>query len=261
MRSLCSRTPLPLVTLARSASEGRRKTRIPSLALRVGVGFEMKPGVRSCWIALLALAMLIGPFSSAAVAHKLVVFATVNGKTLEGEAYFHGGAAVHNAKVTIVGPQERVLGETTTDDEGLFTFDVVWRCEHTLIVDAGEGHDGRYAVPIDELPDDLPLPNGQGSPTAEAGNAEPPPVEEPDLGSTPEPSLQGPALPSDAEDLGAQIKALSKQIAGMRKDLDRYRNQRGLQDVLGGIGYILGIMGLVFYFLGVRRKEKSRSDR
>ena len=49
---------------------------------------------------------------------------------------------------------------------------------------------------------------------------------------------------------------MARQLAGLRADLDRYKNELRLRDVLGGVGYILGIMGIVFYFLGVRRKEK-----
>ena len=30
-----------------------------------------------------------------------------------------------------------------------------------------------------------------------------------------------------------------------------------LQDIVGGVGYILGITGMLFYFLGIRRKETS----
>ena len=158
-----------------------------------------------------------------ALAHKIDVFATVEGETIQGEAYYHGGDPARAAKVTVMGPDENVLGETTTDDEGRFTFPVRLRVNHTLIVDAGEGHGGEYTVPAGEF----------------AGEA-----------------ARG--TPRD-DDLQVRIDALEKQVAALRKDLDRFSNELRLQDILGGLGYILGIMGLVFYFLGVRRKEETQA--
>jgi nickel transport protein len=46
-------------------------------------------------------------------------------------------------------------------------------------------------------------------------------------------------------------------LAELRKEVARYENKVRLHDVLGGIGCILGFMGLAFYFLGVRRREKA----
>ena len=51
-----------------------------------------------------------------AVAHKVVVFATVDAETIRGEAYFRGGDPVRSAEVTLVGPDRTPLGETTTDE-------------------------------------------------------------------------------------------------------------------------------------------------
>jgi len=60
-----------------------------------------------------------------------------------------------------------------------------------------------------------------------------------------------------AGDLAAQVAALQGQLAELRIAQDRHENKVRLHDVLGGIGYILGLMGLAFYFLGVRRKGKA----
>jgi nickel transport protein len=206
-------------------------------------------------------------------AHKVVVFATCTGKTIDGEVYFQGGAAARNVRVTLVGPEDQVLGETTTDDEGRFTFPVRFRCDHKLLADAGEGHAAEYTVPADELPDGLP-PLGGSEPAVGAGPEETESTAVPDNdakrpappgGSDREPvspaphgeaAHQRPVAPPDQPDLRAEIRAIGKQLAALRSDLDRYNNELHLRDVLGGLGYIVGIMGVVFYFLGVRRKEK-----
>jgi hypothetical protein len=40
----------------------------------------------------------------------------------------------------------------------------------------------------------------------------------------------------------------------LRRQLDRYEHTLRLRDVLGGIGYIFGIMGLLFFVLGRRSR-------
>jgi nickel transport protein len=195
-------------------------------------------------IALSIIALLVAlSATTPALAHKVVVFATVDADTIQGEAYFRGGDPLRAAKVTVVGPDRNPLGETVTDEEGRFTFPVRSRMSHTLIVDAGEGHGQEYTIPVDELPGNLPNDPSASQP------ANPDPTTTRDL----KPEL-APA-PVEKKSLGAQVDADGKQVAALRKDLDHYKNERRLQDVLGGVGYILGLMGLAFYFLGVRRKE------
>lgn len=217
---------------------------------------------RSLRIQLLILVLLSAIWhATPAVAHKVVVFATAEGKTIEGEVYFRGGIPARQVKVTAVGPQGELLGKTTTDEEGKFSLAVRFRCDHRLIADAGEGHGAEYTVAGEQLPDDLPSLGSPGQPsTGQAGKTETPSTVNQNQGSAPAESAQIPIAIAGNQDLRAGIQALGKQIAALRRDLDKYNNQLRLQDILGGIGYILGIMGLVFYFLGVRRKEKKSAS-
>jgi nickel transport protein len=230
----------------------------------------------------LALLVVLGVawFAEPAFAHKVVVFGTGQGKAIEGEVYFHGGAPGRNVKVSLVDPDGRTVGVTTTDDEGRFRFPVQFRCDYKLIADAGEGHGAEYTVPADELPESLPPPGepggspGGGAAEAKAATAA---GHEQDAAS---PSLPGeevsppssgketaqsepnqtPIAGIDYGDLKAEIRALGKQLAALRSDLNKYENQTRFHDVLGSLGYIFGIMGVAFYFLGVRRKEKRAAE-
>ena len=210
-----------------------------------------------------------------ALAHKMVVFATGVGKSIEGEVYFHGGEAAQNVKVTLVGPSEQVLGETTTDPEGKFCFPVRFCCDYRVIADAGAGHGAEYTVPAEELAADLPPPGEtDGTAIPADADANTTPALAPEQGAirpvgdgaahaaetgdeTPQPtSRPKPVAGSARERRGGEIEAVARQVAALRSDLEKYKNEIRLRDVLGGIGYILGIMGTAFYFLGVRRKEK-----
>ncbi|NLF70513.1 MAG: cobalt transporter CbiM [Candidatus Anammoximicrobium sp.] len=208
---------------------------------------------------LLFLAILLAVCGQAtpAWAHKMFVFATVRGDVIEGEAYYHGGGSAAGAKITILDPGGKRLGETVTDQDGKFTFRPQVRCDHKLVADAGLGHGAEYVVQAGELPETLgpspvqePVHSHPDSPDEAKPEASVDPHVHPHDHSHPHESTA-----SGGEALAAQTEALGRQIAALRQDLDKWKAQLQLQDVLGGIGYILGILGLVF-FLGARRKAK-----
>jgi nickel transport protein len=56
----------------------------------------------------------------------------------------------------------------------------------------------------------------------------------------------------------AELHGDQDPLEGIRQELSDLREQLWLRDVLGGLGYIVGITGVAFYFLGVRRKRSRR---
>jgi nickel transport protein len=106
-----------------------------------------------------------------------------------------------------------------------------------VVVDAGEGHTKTVTVSAKEIPTTLPAWSGGALPPA----GDPP---------------ASPTAGTSAE-LPARLAAIGEQLAELRKEVARNENKVRLHDVLGGIGCILGLMGLTFYFLGVRRKERG----
>ena len=51
-------------------------------------------------------------------------------------------------------------------------------------------------------------------------------------------------------------KAVSKRIQPLQRELTAMKEEIRFHDILGGIGYIVGIMGITFYFFGVKKREK-----
>jgi nickel transport protein len=181
-----------------------------------------------------------------ACAHKLYVFAVVEGKTIHGEAYFRGHLPAQQAAVRVLAPNEAVLGETKTDAEGKFAFEAAERCDHKLVVDAGDGHVESFTVSAAELPASLPLPPGEGRREAIARP----------LSTSPDLTQRESSGFAPAESPAADTAAIQAQIVQLRRELQAFQQETRWHDVLGGIGYIVGLMGLAFYFLGVRRREK-----
>ncbi len=203
------------------------------------------------WVAggalLLALLVLCG---GTAWAHKVKVFATVEGRTIRGYVYFPGGGRARGVKVEVFGPADQKLGETLTNENGEFTLGVKVRCDHRLVVDTPGGHRATYRVGAAELPDDLPpLEGGEASRAA-------PPTELPRTSGTQPPTSRAAAIQS--ADVKETIReAVQKAVRPLREQLERLEEKRRLQDILGGIGYILGLAGISFYFLGLRRRKAA----
>jgi len=189
----------------------------------------------------LAFALLAVLPATTALAHRLNVIAPVQGNAIAGEAYFVDGSPARGAAVTAFDPAGKSLGQTTTDGQGRFSVPLRVRCDHRVVVDAGDGHAKTVTVPASEMPGTLPDWDGK-VPAAEEDAAT--------------------AAPSEsAGELMGQLAALQGQVAELRKEVARYENKVRLHDVLGGMGCILGFMGLAYYFLGVRRREKTECRR
>ena len=195
------------------------------------------------------LCALAGPVlvdAQAAYAHKLKLFATAEGKTISGYAYLSGGARLRDQMVQVLSPGGDNLGEAKTNDNGEFVFMATYKCDHLLRIDAGDGHGASFVVKADELPDDLPV---LGVPVKDAAETSAEAMATDRIGQ--------PASSTETEKVIA--KALGKQIRPLREQLDRLEDRIHLRDVLGGIGYILGIAGIAFYFLGRRKAENSKA--
>jgi len=189
-------------------------------------------------LVLLAAIACCSMLGQAASAHQLNVFATAEGATIRGQAYYRGGVPVRQAKVAVLDPAEKSLGETTTDDEGRFTFQAKSRTDHRLVVDGGQGHSAEFTIQAAELPATLAVPAGS---------------EEPPEGASPKPVPESPPACREAAPPPADLSQVQAQIGRLQQELDALRHQTQFRDVLGGIGYIVGMAGIAFYFLGVRQ--------
>lgn len=190
------------------------------------------------WLAIVLA--LIG-LPTVAYAHKVKLFATAAGNLITGYAYFPGGGRVSNISIKIWGPEGTSLGETLTNAEGEFSYTVSQRVAHTFTLDTGDGHHASYTVTAAELSDTLPL--------SSVGKTN---LSTPLVPSTNLP--QDEAIVNQAISLSPQElknlleQAVSKQIRPLREQLDAYEDKIRLHDILGGIGYIFGILGILFYF-------------
>lgn len=194
-------------------------------------------------------AVLIAAASLSAGAHQLRVFASPDGGQIGGQVYFVGGGPARNAPVTVEAPGGEALGATETDSEGTFTFTPERAVDHTFIVDLADGHRDAFTVTADSLP------IAAEAPPAEDAAPDSEPVEGPAEPS--EPRATPGAVETGGQDALRQAteEAVSRQIRPLREQIDALAKERRLQDIVGGIGYIFGIIGL---YIIIRQRFQRR---
>jgi len=186
--------------------------------------------------------LLSSLFSVAAIAHNVVGGVYATGFEIEGEAGFSNGSMANAGTIVKIFDQSgSPLGEVETDDEGFFTFTAKKRITHVFEIDMGAGHQLTMQLPAEELPESL---------SAGSSNAQ----------STTNPSLLvRHGSPDNVDQITVLMleKAIAKQVKPLRKEIQSLKEKSGLRDILGGIGYIFGLLGLVAFLRERKLKAKQ----
>jgi nickel transport protein len=181
--------------------------------------------------------LLAGPV----LAHKVSVYAYVENGQIKGEGYFAGGGKAQGCEVEVRDAQGRSVGKAATDAKGEFSLPLPQAAPPlTIILRAGQGHQGDYTLAAADLGAPAneaafpPQASAAAAPMAEAG---------------PAPGAATAAGISTAELEQAVARALDQRLAPLTAQVAKLAGERGvsLQDVIGGLGYILGLMGIAAY--------------
>ncbi|MBT8356490.1 MAG: hypothetical protein KJO61_01850 [Deltaproteobacteria bacterium] len=192
-------------------------------------------------------------------AHKVMVFAWTDGDTVFTQSKFSGGKKVKGQKITVYDSKEKILLEGKTDDQGEFSFNIPVRTTLKIVLYAGAGHRAEWTVTreeIEEMTGEKPSKSIlQQSQDKAPMNAIPSDTSEKQTVESPQaPQFQRPCAHEIEQ---AVEKALDKKLKPVIKMLNESLD-RGptAAEIIGGIGYIIGLMGLGAYF-HYRRKEKG----
>lgn len=153
-----------------------------------------------------------------AVAHDVHLFATVEGEVVHGRAYFAGDEPAAGLTVNVLTGEGIPLGTTETDAEGRFTYVPEQEGPLRFVVETVDGH--RATFTVDVL---LPMP-----------------------------SVEDYVTPLGGEYF--EVEMMQQQLRKQMEDMDREKHQVRARDVIGGLGYIVGVMGLIAFW-------KSRSGK
>jgi len=196
-------------------------------------------------------------FPSTALAHNVNVFAYVEGDTVVTESYFSDGRKCRDCTIEVFDGSGKKFLDGKTDTEGQFSFDIPAKADLVIRLTASMGHMAEYTLSATELPggksEELPPPDEGGKQSLESTHSRSGyDAIKHDHSETASESTEA----SLAEIERAVDRAVSRQLLPIRKALEESKRKQRFSDIVGGIGYIVGLMGLMLYFYSRQRKKE-----
>jgi len=202
-------------------------------------------------VSVSALAMILSIVSTPAVAHRLNIFVYPEGDRINLESYFSGGAPCQDSQVKVLNKEGEVVADGKTDTEGKWSFNPGSSTGLKVVVEAGEGHRAEYRLTADDYPE------GLAENLAEEATASAPVAAETGTETFPAQTAPGGAALSATEVEHIVDKVLERKLAPIRRSMAKAAiHEPGFTEILGGIGYIIGLFGLGAYFMA-RSKSKN----
>ena len=202
--------------------------------------------MRRLWLCFLTLGLLAVLFAPA-VAHRVNIFAFVDGGEIQVECGFRRGSSVQAGKIEVLDAATgAILLTGATDEQGIFRFPIPEAARETghdllIRVKAGEGHQNEWRIPASDL----------GKVPGDAVDAVSAVRELQRAAAVPPDNFQGDQVyVLKRQELEKIIDTtLEQKLAPIRKMLaEQYNAEPSLRDIIGGIGWLLGLAGIVAYF-------------
>ena len=181
--------------------------------------------------------VIISLMNTPALAHKVTVFAWVEGSTVFTESKFSGGKPAKNSQIVVYDKEGKELLEGKTDDKGEFSFKLPKLTDLKVVLNASMGHKAEWTIPESEI-----LETGKAPDIKEGGETQ-------DIDTA---TLNKEEIKQLIDDsLEKKLRPIVRMLTAL--------NEKGpsVTEVIGGIGYIFGLMGIALYFK-TREKNKHR---
>ncbi|MFH2091829.1 MAG: hypothetical protein ABIJ31_05645 [Pseudomonadota bacterium] len=197
------------------------------------------------YIVLVLLVLWLSP----AYAHKVNVFAWVEADTVYTQSKFSGGKLAQGGTIFVYDDKKNLLLKGVTNDQGEFSFKIPGKTALHIELDATMGHANSWDIPLEEIL------QASGEPPAPTGSTL---KNQPDTGEELKSNTamtcserQPAAIPgitlSDIRKIVEQ--ALDTRLKPMNRMLVESTDHKpDMNDIMGGIGYILGLAGVGAYF-------------
>ena len=228
----------------------------------------MKSRIRSLIFCLVLSICYLMPVS--ARAHKVNIYAYAEEGMIHSESYFVDGTKCKNSLIEVFDEKAGTrLLEGKTDENGKFSFKIPKVVSLKLVLHAGMGHQNEYTLGEDEVREAMggrQRPQGaQQSKETRTGKETSKFSFQPERVSA---KSQG-KMDREVTDIGrgmseSEMEALMervidrklKPVIGMLVKLRENNEKPGFTEIVGGIGYIVGLMGVAMY---LRRRFKERN--
>src|SRR5665648_837949 len=191
---------------------------------------------KKLYLILIFIFLIIIMINISAFAHKVNIFAYVEGDKVYTESYFNDGKKCVDSKIEAFDNQGNKLLEGLTDGEGMFSFEIPpGDGDLKLVLTASMGHRAEYSIRADELGDIKGLIEEN--------------IEEPVSAVSPESSSV------DLKEIQSIIEeTLDEKLKPVMREMRKSQEDSiSPTEIIGGIGYIIGIFGIVAYFLSRKK--------
>ena len=169
--------------------------------------------------------------------HKVILDAFLSGAVIEGELGFSNGEMASGKMISVQNTKGRELTQVQTDADGFFTFTPEQGLVYIFAADLGAGHVAQASVSGPDMVLTAPL--------AVAAASQPISLSE-----------DVPQVPAaQTTSLAVELQKLRAELRAMRRELKAYKEKHDWQTILGGMGYILGLVGLSYYWAARRRLQ------
>ncbi len=186
------------------------------------------------------LCMLLS-FAFPAYAHKVYLFAWTEGDMIHTESYFGGNKKVQDGTIKVFNMEGKELLSGKTNGAGEFSFRIPEIEDLRIVLESSMGHGAEYIFKKSEFS------AGQAPVTEDVpGNK---------IGSNePRAAVQGRGVDDQVRkeieaSLDSKLKPIIRELALLREE-----RGPGVTEIIGGIGYIFGIMGIIAY---MKSKKKQ----
>ena len=203
---------------------------------------------RTTWPSLVLLILVILVPASSALAHRVVLFAYVEGDMVFTESYFSDGKRCQNSRIEVFDASGNKLLEGKTDKSGEFSFKRPKPTGLRIVLTASMGHRDEYLIPIGELP------------KRAGGKVSKPQLHEAAREGEEEGALAGQLTRLEMEQMVSVVDEISdKKLKSIMTVLMKRKNEGvSFIQVVGGIGFIFGIAGIILYFRSRRGRKEAR---
>ena len=191
-------------------------------------------------------------------AHKLNLYAYQEGSRIKGEAYFKGGIKVQKGIVKVLTKDGRMRAQTVTAKDGSFSLPIPKQPPpYTITLESEGGHKASYELAQDQLEQTKDqaqkapaISDPAHKPVETAGAVSP--------GQTGGNAMVARAL--DLQELEAMVsRLLDQKLAPIKAQLAQQnaKDPVTLHDVVSGLGWILGLVGIAAWFLSRKAKPAA----
>ena len=199
--------------------------------------------------------MILHFTQSMASAHKVSVYAYAEDGKVFAEGYFVDGSKAKNSLIEVFNIKSgKKLLEVKTDGKGEASFKIPKVVPLKLVITASMGHKNDYTVSEDEVREAMGISKAevrsQESEVREQNTESGSQVSEP-TGTLP--ATHGLSSSEIETIVDRTLEKKLKPIKNMLIQIQESSSKPGISEILGGIGYILGLMGIIMYFKSRRR--------